>query len=225
MTAPVGFFHCIGAFVESLLAFALRLVHASEGPRQISQQNVEGPVVSGLPRHHDIVEAVLGFVRGQLCDRRFEAAANTVAGDGAAELLGHREAEAWSRGGGSLGRAGFGFKQANGHGGPEAAAHSEEFTSRFEGREGQSDRPVPEPQRPCEARAEPVEVSAPRVQPLGRQALAAFGAAASQNLLTTGGKHALAEAVAALAHEAAGLISAFHATSPSNQKPPASLRG
>lgn len=71
MTALVGFFHCIGSFVESLLAFALRLVHASEGPRQISQHIVEGPVVSGLPRHQDIVEAVLGFVRGELCDRGF----------------------------------------------------------------------------------------------------------------------------------------------------------
>lgn len=210
MTAPVGFFHCIGAFVESLLAFALRLVHASEGPRQISQHIVEGPVVSGLPRHQDIVEAVLGFVSGQLCDRRFEAAANTVAGDGAAELLGHREAEAWSRGGRSLGRAGLCFKQADGHGGPEAAAHSEEFTSRFQGREGQSDRPVPEPQRPCKARTEPVEVSAPRVQPLGRQALAALGAAASQNSLSTGRQHALAEAVTPLANDAARLIRALH---------------
>jgi len=49
---------------------------------------------------------------------------------------------------------------------------------------------------------------------LGRQALAALGAAAGDDLLATCGQHTLAEAVAAFAHEAAGLICAFHATSP-----------
>lgn len=45
---------------------------------------------------------------------------------------------------------------------------------------------------------------------LRRQALAAFGAATGKDLLSAGGQHALAEAVAALAHEAAWLIGAFH---------------
>lgn len=45
---------------------------------------------------------------------------------------------------------------------------------------------------------------------LGREALATLGAAARKNLLTASGQHALAEAVAALAHDAARLISTFH---------------
>lgn len=53
---------------------------------------------------------------------------------------------------------------------------------------------------------------------LGRQALATFGAAAGQNFLATDGHHALAKAMAAFAHEAAGLICAFHATSPRSSK-------
>ena len=45
---------------------------------------------------------------------------------------------------------------------------------------------------------------------LGRKTLAALGAAARENLLTACGQHALAKAVAALAHEAARLIGTFH---------------
>lgn len=45
---------------------------------------------------------------------------------------------------------------------------------------------------------------------LGREALAAFGPAAGKNPLTTGGQHALAKAVTALANKAARLIRAFH---------------
>jgi hypothetical protein len=52
--------------------------------------------------------------------------------------------------------------------------------------------------------------------PLSRKTLAALSAAAGQNLLTTCGQHALAEAVAALAHEAAWLISTFHGSSPTS---------
>ncbi len=52
----------------------------------------------------------------------------------------------------------------------------------------------------------------PEARKLGRKALAALGTAAGNNLLAAGRQHALAKAVAALAHEAAGLISAFHGT-------------
>jgi hypothetical protein len=45
---------------------------------------------------------------------------------------------------------------------------------------------------------------------LSREALAALGAATGKNLLPASSQHTLAEAVAALAHEAARLISAFH---------------
>lgn len=45
---------------------------------------------------------------------------------------------------------------------------------------------------------------------LGRKALAALGTATSDDLLAAGGEHALAEAVAALTHEAAWLIGTFH---------------
>lgn len=51
---------------------------------------------------------------------------------------------------------------------------------------------------------------------LGRKALTALGAATSENLLTAGRQHALAEAVAALANNAARLIRALHGKSPSN---------
>ena len=61
---------------------------------------------------------------------------------------------------------------------------------------------------------------------LGREALAALGAAASEDLLTAGGQHPLAEAVAALANQAARLIGAFHRTSPStSREPPAGGAG
>lgn len=45
---------------------------------------------------------------------------------------------------------------------------------------------------------------------LGRQTLAALRAATGENLLTTGGQHALAEAVTALANNTARLIRALH---------------
>lgn len=45
---------------------------------------------------------------------------------------------------------------------------------------------------------------------LGRKALAALGAAASENFLATSGQHALTEAVTALANDAARLIRALH---------------
>lgn len=51
-----------------------------------------------------------------------------------------------------------------------------------------------------------------RTGPLGREALAALGAAAGQNVTATHGRHAGAEAVAALADEFRGLISALHDT-------------
>lgn len=45
---------------------------------------------------------------------------------------------------------------------------------------------------------------------LGREPFTALGTAASQNSETANGRHAFAEAVAALANKAAWLIRAFH---------------
>ena len=45
---------------------------------------------------------------------------------------------------------------------------------------------------------------------LCRKAFTAFGATAGNNPNATNGRHALAEAMAAFAHEAARLIGAFH---------------
>jgi len=52
------------------------------------------------------------------------------------------------------------------------------------------------------------------VRPLGRQALAALGAAAGDDIAATHGCHARTEAVPALADEFRGLISALHVQSP-----------
>ena len=59
--------------------------------------------------------------------------------------------------------------------------------------------------------------AAPRLQVLtgsGRQLLAAARAAGGDDAATTNGGHARAEAVAALAHEFAGLISPLHGYAP-----------
>ena len=48
------------------------------------------------------------------------------------------------------------------------------------------------------------------IRRLGRKALAALGAAAGENIAAANGRHARAEAVAALADELRGLIGALH---------------
>ena len=52
------------------------------------------------------------------------------------------------------------------------------------------------------------------IRPLGRQALAALGAAAGQDIAATDGRHARAEAMTALADEFRGLIGALHFRTP-----------
>ena len=53
-----------------------------------------------------------------------------------------------------------------------------------------------------------------KVRPLGREALAALGAAAGQNVAATDSRHAGAEAVAALADEFRRLVGALHVRTP-----------
>jgi len=58
----------------------------------------------------------------------------------------------------------------------------------------------------------------------GRQALAALGATARQHVTSADCGHPVAESVAALAHDLARLIGAFHVTTPSrsirDEQPP-----
>jgi hypothetical protein len=49
-----------------------------------------------------------------------------------------------------------------------------------------------------------------RAAQLSREALAALGAAARQHVAATNCRHAMTEAMAALAHDFAGLVGAFH---------------
>lgn len=208
----LGFFHRYGAFVESLIASTLRLVNAVERAGQFAQEIGKWLIERGGPSDNDIVVAIASIAGCNLAQSGLETAADAIARDRVAQLLCDSKAETRSFAGSASGRARFGFHQAAGHGSARPAADGEEVRTLLDGFKCQRERPR---ERFCpSAVANGQNVPRAPAKVLGRQALAAFGAAAGENFLATCGQHTLAEAVAAFAHKAAGLICAFHATSP-----------
>ena len=165
-------------------------------------------------RDHDVI---VGFCRVLACQGRdcsLETPADAIANHGVADLLGDGEAKSGPDNGPW----------------PQSAASVRGLVSRTKARVAQRDPPRT---RKNSVRVLSVtsgtgfttllsarkELRASRDERSGRKALAALGAAARQNLDAASGLHALAEAVAALAHEAARLIGAFHVRNSVNQPP------
>ena len=65
-----------------------------EGFRQVGDDIAVSPLESGGAGNDDIVETVLCEQRRKFAQRRFQAAADAIAGNGVAELFGDREPEA-----------------------------------------------------------------------------------------------------------------------------------
>ena len=128
-----GFFHLLAGFVESFTARARRFVQLAEGTREIRKHVGVGTVQSGGTGDDNIVEAIRGAGRAQCGHRGLEAAADTIAGDGVAEFLGHGEAETSAFERWRIVFTAARLDQAHGHGRPRSAADGEEFRSGFQG--------------------------------------------------------------------------------------------
>ena len=195
-------------------------LYGPEGPAQILDQSGEVSRQS-LASGHQHVVAIRACLKWARSAQRFsEPAADAVAYDRVADLPRHRDAEprAARR---LIAALAAGRLQGEGLDSPSAVRGR-----RAETRRAASDarRPrLPGPaSRPCPGIAAPSATShgeegsraatqsGRRLSRSGGELLAAAGAARVQNFAAADGRHAGAEAVAALAHELAGLISPLH---------------
>ena len=193
-------------------------MHALQRPFKVFLEICKGPGQRAGSRNQDIVVVRTRRAFAEKTHCGAQTPFNAVALDGSAHLLGYRKSEPRRRrlygrnsaspgfGRGSL-RAGLSLQNERGRCAPCAAPNSQEFSSFLESDQRQSH--VSQPRRMDKPR--PGSGSArTRERGLGRQTLAALGAATRDDLDATGSLHAGTEAVAALANELAGLISAFH---------------
>jgi hypothetical protein len=176
-------------------------MHAMEGAFKVFLQGVERDVDCVFTGDQHIVLTGPG---GGCSDGRhggLEAAADTIAFDGAAHCFSDRKAEARRRADGRGFETLPCFQNKRGRRAPRPAPNAQEFRSLSEGR-----------QFHVRASSSSSERYAITRNPLGREALAALRATAGENPHATWGFHALAEAMPALAHKLARLIGALHDT-------------
>ena len=210
-------------------------MNAVESRCEVGEQGCEGQLSGGQASYKDIVGAGVCFGTGQLHQRGSEPTADPVAHDGVPNLLSDGETKAGGRGiddallAAARCWAQLAFENERRRTGASAAADTLKLGSSLERVNRSSFRPA--------VLVHVVWVHAvliqgncrsPRFSPrargsarcavrkrrtdtaLSREALTALGATASENANATRRLHALAEAVAALTHEAAWLIRTFH---------------
>ena len=187
-----------------------RVMHALQGAFKVFLKRGKRNVECGLASNDDVVVRGRGELAAERRQCRLQAPADAIADDGVADFLGDGEAEA---GPGRLGVGSWygpwlGFEHEGGRCAPRTAADRQELRARLQRHEGHGNHRIGYMSQRLGWRCE----APPAI--LSRQTLAALGATARQNLDTACGLHALAEAVAALANKAAGLISAFHVRTP-----------
>lgn len=140
-TMLLGFFHRYGAFVESLLVGALRLVNTVECAGQFAQEICKWLIQRGGPSHNNIVDPIAGVAGCDLAQGGLETPADAIARDGIAKLLCDGKAETGAFARSASRRARFRFHQAAGHGRTRPAAYGEEVRTFLDGFKSQRERP------------------------------------------------------------------------------------
>ena len=198
------------AVVSSVLRAALSsgwVMHAPKGRFKLFLEVSERPGERGAARNQHIIVAGEGVRGGRGTNERAQPAANAVAVDGLADLLGDGETEPRRSFRVALARSRFSFEYEARSGPPRAAPQPQELRALLEGRRFDG----------CRNRLR-------RTHRTSRgQALPALGAPPRQDLHSARGQRPLAKAVAPLAHEPAWLISAFHVRSPLARTPNTAL--